>query len=86
MNKLKVISLMGICFLFVGCSNSVNTASNNLNVEQYPQKRSVDWCEKNYLSADVSVNERRANAKHCDSQAARDYIEAKNHRDSRDTL
>lgn len=45
-------------------------------MEKYPQKRSLDWCQKNYFSASAGAKDRQSSAKHCDTQARQSYIAA----------
>ena len=77
MSKSKTILLLSIGVSIFGCSSSTKETSYGLNMEQYPQKRSADWCQKNYSSASVSARDRKSSAKHCDIQARQAYIDAK---------
>ena len=79
MNKSTIV-LLSISLSVFGCSSSTEQASNDVNMEKYPQKRSVDWCQKNYFSASVGAKERKNSAKHCDTQARQSYIAAKEHK------
>ncbi len=77
MNKSKIISSAVICFVVVGCSSSTDINPNSIAKKQYSERRSVDWCQKNYSSASVSTRDRQRSAKHCDSQARQAYLKAK---------
>jgi len=76
-NKSRVILAISMGLSLFGCSSSTEQAKNSLDMEKYPQKRSLGWCQKNYSSASVSTRERQSSAKHCDTEARNAYIEAK---------
>ena len=54
MNKSTIV-LLSISLSILGCSSSTEQASNDVNMEKYPQKRSLDWCQKNYFSASAGA-------------------------------
>ncbi|MCI2284256.1 hypothetical protein L3081_13755 [Colwellia sp. MSW7] len=84
MNKSKTILLLSIGLSIFGCSSSTELTSNELDIEQYPQKRSLDWCQKNYSSASVSTKDRQSSARHCDTQARQAYIDAKENKEHKE--
>ncbi len=75
MNKSTIV-LLSISLSIFDCSSSTEQASNDVNMEKYPQKRSLDWCQKNYFSASAGAKDRQSSAKHCDTQARQSYIAA----------
>ncbi|WP_339771223.1 hypothetical protein [uncultured Paraglaciecola sp.] len=82
MHELKIISLIVVASLFAACSNSVGPNENKLSPQKYSQKRSMQWCQDNYFSASVGAKAHQSNAKHCDTQANRDYLDAKEKQDN----
>ncbi|WP_158681691.1 hypothetical protein [Microbulbifer pacificus] len=74
---LVLLSLAG-----TGCSSSGNMASIDAPSNPYPERKDTDWCQENYSSASVSTRERQSNAKYCDEQARRAYLQAQRKRRS----
>lgn len=77
MKNLKI--LLGLIFLSaasIGCSSSGTTASIYEPQSPYAERKSREWCQDNYSSASVGSRERQSNAKYCDEQSRRAYLEA----------
>lgn len=77
MKNLKLIS--GLVFLYIansGCSSSGSMANMYEPNTPYPERKGSDWCQENYSSASVSSRDRQSNAKFCDEQSRRAFIEA----------
>lgn len=83
MKNLKLfIGLVLLSLAATGCSSSGHVAIINAPKSPHPERKDTDWCQENYSSASVSSRERQSNAKYCDEQARRAYMEAQKKRRS----
>ncbi|WP_295803237.1 hypothetical protein [uncultured Microbulbifer sp.] len=81
-NSKLFIALALLSLAATGCSSSGNVVSIDTPKGPYPDRKDSDWCQENYSSASVSSRERQSNAKYCDEQARRTYLEAQQKRRS----
>ena len=60
----------------IGCSSSTELSSKALS-KSSKLDNNRSWCQKNYLSASVSMRDKQANAKRCDVRVSQANKEAK---------
>lgn len=76
------LSVFIATFIISGCSSSNDLAKASEALDspatQDPEERkSVNWCNENYSSAEIRSPERRFNAKYCSPQARQAYRDAR---------
>ena len=77
MKYLILGAIIIVTISLMGCSSTTESSALASTKSSDSNNKSRTWCQKNALSASVSMRDKQVNAKRCDVRASQAYKEAK---------